>query len=294
MDLVIARGELALVIVDQAAVAHLVRARRLQRHRSADEPDAVPTRRRRQELLDRTCAGLLARLDLVVVAHAHDGEILRQRNQPRSLRRRHFDQAPGLVEVALDVGARGELHGGDTRNPGLFFLLGRVRPGLTERGARRIHGSLTTRHSSLVTRHSGLTTSSRIGSASFSPPRKEMRPASTASAVSHERSSSAARSPSWPAAWCTTSREPGCARQAFTACLIAGCARLVPPLPGRSHNSGGTTKVCAAAATAAAHHPAPRRNLITRIVPRLPARPAAASGASPPGRTSSRSRRIRR
>ena len=115
VDLVVARHPCALRVKHQAGVQHFVFDARHQRHRAADDPDAVFARRLREKVLDRPVAIGLAYGDLVGVAPAHDRKVLGQCHKLRALRHRLGDQRAGGAQVFFDARGRDHLDRGDPR-----------------------------------------------------------------------------------------------------------------------------------------------------------------------------------
>ena len=103
VDIVVAGNRMAAVVVDEARIPHLFRVVACERHRAADQPDAMAPRRVGEELLDRTVARTLARSHLVAVAHADDAEVFRQAHQPCTSLDRLGDQRGAVGEVTCDI-----------------------------------------------------------------------------------------------------------------------------------------------------------------------------------------------
>ena len=109
VDLVVAGDAHAFLVVDEAGIAHLLGRARFERHRAADDPYAMALRLLREEGLDRALALALARGDLVGVLHAHDREILGERDDARARGGSELDEPPRLLQVRRDIRPRGHL-----------------------------------------------------------------------------------------------------------------------------------------------------------------------------------------
>ena len=129
VNLVIPRDELAVVIVQLAGIVDLAFAGGGHRHGATHQPDLVFLRRIRQKTLDRAVAVFLADLDLVAGPHAHDREVLRQRDQSCALMGRYLDEPASLVQIGGNVWTGSHLHPGNAKHLRfrLTFYLGGYR-----------------------------------------------------------------------------------------------------------------------------------------------------------------------
>src|SRR5687767_60883 len=131
----------------------------------------MPARGVCKEFLYRAFARLLSHFHFVELVHAHDREVLGQRDEPGTLSDCNRDDALSFLEIGVDFGPRNHLHCRDTNAAGLPF-------------ARRAHGR----------------TSILLGLPAARSPRNAILRVSIASAPSHDFSSSACTSGSCPPA----------------------------------------------------------------------------------------------
>ena len=118
VNLVVARHQLALVVVNQTAVADFFGVVASQRHGTAYQPDLVFFRGSSEKFLDRALALLLACGNLISVLVTHNGEKLGQRHQFCAAACGQCDEPFGFRQIGADIGAGSHLDGGHTDDAG--------------------------------------------------------------------------------------------------------------------------------------------------------------------------------
>ncbi len=113
VNFVVTRHLLALVVIHQTTVQHLVRAVGGQWNGAADQPDVEIAGGFAQKILDLPAARLFAHLNFVLLGHAHERKEFRQHHQLCPLFHRFANQAAGFAQVAGYLGAGGHLDGSD-------------------------------------------------------------------------------------------------------------------------------------------------------------------------------------
>ena len=113
VNLVVARGALAVRVVHEAGGGNAPVPAGTQRQRATDDPQAQSPGRFRQEILDRSGAVAFRDAAFVRILETHEGEVLRKHGERGCKPRRLFEIRAGLLQVGHHVRSGRHLYCGD-------------------------------------------------------------------------------------------------------------------------------------------------------------------------------------